>query len=337
MTTDRLSLALPTDVPRDAFDITVTQPQIDADTFLNTSDDTEALTGWVAAAEDELRQQTNDNMRISRAGVAGRRETYEQQTYRLPGHQQYRARFSTYTFDYDYDEKTIPLDNGRVLPFDSGEGDEIYAYRGLGDGTQWENITDEQGDAWDILDNVSGGLVVHPSELYEVMFGRVAGGVPFAGVGMDRLRVAISYRYGGLGGSLSRTAQTTLDTSLTTSDTGPTAVADGSRLPTAGVGGTIVMKIGGEYLEVDPDPAGDSIDINARGVRGTTAASHNAGDRVVYTPPAIRKAVAARAGMTLIGSSQYRSWLPDADAELDELDLLNELRGTWEGTIAALS
>jgi hypothetical protein len=337
MTADRLSLALPVDVPRDAFDVTVTQPQITADTFLNTADDSDAITGWIAAAEDELRHHTNDNMRISRAGVAGRRETYEQQTYRLPGHQQYRARFSEFTFDYDYDEMTIPLDNDRVLPFDSGEGDEIYAYRGLGDGTQWENITDDQGDAWDILDNVSGGLVVHPSELYEVMFGRVAGGVAFAGVGMDQLRVAISYRYGGLGGSLSRTAQTTLDTSLATGDTGPTAVTDGSRLPTSGVSGTIVMKIGGEYVEVDPDPAGDSIDINARGVRGTTAESHNAGDRVVYTPPAIRKAVAARAGMNLINSSQYRGFLPDSDAELGEREIYDNLDATWSDTIAALS
>jgi len=336
MTAERLSLALPVDIPRDAFDVTVTQPQIDADTFLNTDDDGEALTGYIAAAEDELRQLTDEDMRISRVGVAGNRPTYEQVTYQLPGHQQYRARFSQFTFDYDYDEKTIPLNNERVLPFDSADSDEIYAYRGLGDGTQWEEITDEQGDAWDILDNVGGRIVVHPSELYEVMFGRV-GGVPFAGVGMDQLRFSISYRYGGLGGSLSRTAQTALDTSLSTSDTGPTAVADGSRLPTSGVGGNIVMKIGGEYLEVDPDPGGNSIDIKARGVRGTTDESHNSGDRVVYTPPAIRKAVAARAGMSLINSSQYRGFLPDSDAELNEGDIYDNLDAMWSGTIEALS
>lgn len=336
MTAMRLSLCLPVDVPRDAFDVTVTQPQIDAGTFLNTDDDGEALTGYIAAAEDELRQFTDEGMQISRTGVAGKRETYEQQTYQLPGHQQYRARFSQFTFDYDYDEKTIPLDNERVLPFDSTEGDEIYAYRGLGDGTQWEDITDEQGDAWDVIDNAGGRLVVHPSELYEVMFGRV-GGVPFAGVGLDQLRLAISYRYGGLGGSLARTAQTTLNTSLSTSDTGPTAVADGSRLPTSGVGGTIVMKIGGEYVEVEPDPGGGSIDIKARGVRGTTAESQSSGERVVYTPPAIRKAVAARAGMTLINSSQYRGFLPDSDAELDEGDIYDNLDAAWSTTIDALS
>jgi hypothetical protein len=314
----------------------VTQAQIDADTFQQTDNDPDLLTSYIEDAEDEFRSVTDEDMRIGRAGVAGKRETYEQVTYRLPGHQQYRARFSEFTFDYDYDEKTVPLNNERVLPFDSTEDDEIYAYRGLGKGTQWENITDERGDAWDVLDNVGGRLVVHPSELYEVMFGRV-GGVPFAGVGMDQLRFAISYRYGALGGSLSRTAQTTLDTPLTASDTGATAVADGSRLPTTGVGGTIVMKINGEYVEVDPDPGGNSIDIKARGVRGTTAESHNSGDRVVYTPPAVRKAVAARAGMQLINSSQYRGFLPDSDAEIDEGTIYDNLESIYNGTVEALS
>jgi len=335
MTTERLSLALPVDVPRDAFDVTVTQSQINADTFLNTNDgDSEALTGYIAAAEDELRQLTDEDMRISRAGVAGKRETYEQQTYRLSGHQAYRSRFSQFTFDYDFDEVQLNLDNDRVLPFDSAEGDEIYFYRGLGDSTSWEDLTDDRGDAWDIVDNVDGQLTVEPEQLYRAMFGSVRRGLR---AGLDHLRVNISYRYGGLGGSLSRTAQTTLDTPLSTSDTGPTAVTDGSRLPTSGVGGTIVMKIGGEYLEVDPDPSGNIIDIKARGVRGTTAESHDSGDRVVYTPPAIRKVVAARAGMTLIDTTQYRGFLPNSDAEIDEGDIHDNLGSIWTSTVEALS
>jgi hypothetical protein len=334
MTADRLSLALPPDVPRDAFDVTVTQAQINSDTFLNTDNDAEALIGYIAAAEDELRQLTDEDMRISRAGVAGKRETYEQQRYRLPAHQAYRSRFSQFTFDYDFDEVQLNLDNDRVLPFDSTEGDEIHFYRGLGNSTSWEDLTDDRGDAWDIVDNVDGQLTVEPEQLYRAMFGSVRRGLR---AGLDHLRVNISYRYGGLGGSLSRTAQTTLDTSLTTGDTGPIAVADGSRLPTSGVGGNIVMKIGGEYVEVDPDPDGDSIDIKARGVRGTTAESHSSGDRVVYTPPAIRKAVAARAGMTLINTTQFRGFLPDSDAEIDESEMHSNLESVWMSTIDALS
>jgi hypothetical protein len=334
MTADRISLALPVDIPRDAFDVTVTQPQIDADTFLNTDNDSEALTGYIAAAEDELRQLTDEDMRISRAGVAGKRETYEQQTYRLPAHQAYRSRFSQFTFDYDFDEVQLNLDNDRVLPFDSAEGDEIYFYRGLGETDSWENLTDDRGDAWGVVDNIAGKLTVKPKQLYRSMFGSVRRGIR---AGLDHLRVNISYRYGGLGGSLSRTAQTTLDTSLTTSDTGKAAVTIGSRLPTSGVGGTIVMKIGGEYVEVDPDPGGDSIDIKARGVRGTTAKSHSSGDRIVYTPPAIRKAVAARAGMTLINSTQYRGFLPDSEAEIDESQIHSNLKSIWSGTVEALS
>jgi len=335
--TDRVSLALPVDVARQ-FDSTVSQAQIEADTFQSTTDDYDLLVSWIEDAEDEFRSLTDEDMRVGRVGVAGSRPTYEQVTYRLNGHKQYRARFSEYTFDYDYDEKTVRLDNERILPFDSAEGDAVYAYRGLSNdaGDGWEDITAEQGDAWGILNNVDGVLVVHPSELYEVMFGR-AGGVPRGGAAMDKLRLAISYRFGGLGGSRKRPAQTDLDGSLDSTQTTTVAVTDGSRLPGTDAGGTFVMKIGGEYLEVSPDPANDELDVQARGVRGTTGESHASGDRVTYAPPSIRKAVASRAGMQLISSSQYRGWLPDADAELDESAMHDNLKETWEGTIEALS
>jgi len=336
MTTDRISLCLPVDVSR-AFDATVSQAQIDADTFMSTGDDPDLLISYIEDAEDEFRQRTDEDMRVSRVGVAGKRETFEEQTYSLNGHKQYRARYSEFTFDYDYDEKTLRLDNERILPFDSAEGDAVYAYRGLtGDGSMWEEITDEEGSSWAIVNYVGGVMNVHPSEVYEVMFGRV-GGVPRGGAALDNLRLAISYRYGGLGGSLKRTAQTTLDTSLTDTATGSTAVGDGSRLPTDGTGGSIILKIGGEYVEVDPDPGGDSIDVLARGVRGTSGEAHDSGDRVVYTPPAVRKAVASRAGMDLISSSQYRGFLPDMDAELKESDMYNNLESTWQATVDALS
>jgi len=334
--TERVSLALPIDTVRQ-FDSTVTQAQLNADTFQESSDDIDLLVGWLEDAEDEFRQRTNEDMRVSRVGVADKRETFEEQTYKLSGHKQYRARYSEFTFDYDYDEKNMRLNNERVLPFDSAEGDAVYAYRGLSsDGSAWEDITDEEGDAWAIINYVDGILAVHPSELYEVMFGSV-GGVSGGGAAMDSLRLAVSYRHSGLGGSLKRSAQTTLDADLTASGTGTFAVTDGSRLPSDGTGGNIVLKIGGEYVEADPNPSADEIDIVARGVRGTIGEAHDTGDRLTYAPPAIRKAVASRAGMTLISSSQYRGYLPEMEAELDENDLYANLESVWEGTVEALS
>jgi len=291
-------------------------------------------------AEDEFRSLTNADMRVSRVGVAGNRRTYEQPTYKLSGHKAYRQSFSHYTFDYDYDEVEIRLENERVLPFDSTEGDEVYVYHGLGDGVggdNWEDITDEEGGMWGIVNNVEGILAVDPELLHEALLGRFDG-LPRGNQRLQKLRFAISYRYGGLGGSLKRTAQTTLDASLTDSQTGTVAVTDGSRLPSDGTGGNLILKIGGEYLEVDPDPANDQLNIIERGVRGTTGAAHSSGDRVTYTPASVRKAVAARAGMQLIETSTYSEFLlPDTDDSLDKPAKHDALEATWSATVEAMS
>lgn len=332
---DRPRLALPVDVAR-MFDITVPQAQIDSDTFLSESvDNPDALASLITDAADEFRAHTADSMTVSRVGVAGQRETFEQATYRLSGHKQYRQRFSHYTFDYDYDVEEVHLDNDRILPFDPAEGDAAYIWRGLDDTVDggWEEVTADRGETWDIIDYVNGVAVLHPREI-QIANTSTSTGVTLGSTRLNNVRLALSYRYGTLGGDRGRATETTLSSSLNSSDTGTVSVGDGSGFPVGQ--GEITVRIDSEYLSVAPDPGADSMDIRERGIRGTTAASHDADATVHYTPPAVRKAVAARAGQMLITSRRYRGWLPDTEDDLDMDAVHTNLGDVWTGTLQAL-
>jgi hypothetical protein len=337
MAEDRLSLCIPIDVAR-AFDSTVSQAQIGADTFQNTPDDDDYLASLIEDAEDEWRVQTDDTMQISRVGVSGQRTTFEQATYKISGHKLTKATFTGVTTEYLPDEDYIMLEQSNILPFDSSAGDAVYFYKGLDEtGDGWEEITTDENDIWQILDYREGRFVFQPTRLREEYFdtfGSAFGSVPSA---LKHLRFAISYRYGALGGSRGRATSTELSAGLTDTETGTVSVADGARFPTGSDSNAIVVLIDREYLRVEPDPANDQMNIVERGVRGTTAASHDSGDRVQYTPPAIRKAVASRAGMQLIGSSQYQDWLPDTESSLDKGDVYDNLESVWTTTVDAMS
>jgi len=167
MSNDRLTLALPIDVAR-AFDSTVTQAQINQSTFQNSPDDDDLIASFIEDAEDEFRLQTDVDMRVGRVGVQGKRETYETVEYKLSGHKQYRRKFSHATFDYSFREGTVHLDNQNILPFDPTQGDEAYIYWGLGgagNGEAWEEITDDRGEIWDIINNRAGEVVIDPNTL----------------------------------------------------------------------------------------------------------------------------------------------------------------------------
>lgn len=336
---DRLTLCLPIDVAR-LFDTQVTTAQIGTDTFVNSGDDDDTLASMIEDAEDELRAQTDESMRIARVGVAGQRETYEVVSYDLSGHQAYKRNWTGVSADYRQTEVTTGLDNDRILPFDSTAGDELYVYRGLRGstgGNTWEDITDEEGETWAIQNYAHGRIVFDPVLLFESQHTHQHG-ISVGGRGRLReLKVSISYRYGGLGGSRARATATDLSTGLSAGQTGTVSVSDGSGFPTGQNAGSIIVLIGREYLRVVPDPASGEMDIIERGVRGTTDAEHDSGDRVQYTPPAIRKAVAARAGMQLVQSNRYRGWLPNTEDDLDSGDVVDEMQAIWEGTIEALS
>jgi hypothetical protein len=334
MADTRLRLALPIDVAR-LFDSTVTQAQINSDTFPPSNDSDDLLASMIEDAENEFHQLTDSQMKLSTVGVEGQRETFEQPTYKISGHRTFKARYTGVFSDFDPDEKRIELENERLLPFDKAEGDRVYIYNGIGDGVNtWEDITDDQGDMWAILDHRRGTFVFDPEFAYEQIVGTRDGVSTVSAAARDSVRFAIRYRYGGLGGTRSTTATTSLDQSLTSSSTGSVDVTDAGRLP-----GTseVVVKIGREYLSIRPDPTADTVEILDRGVRGTTAASHDADDEVQYTPGGVRKAVAAHAAENLVTSGRYQGYLPDTEDDLDRGDMLDQFSEMWDTTIAALS
>lgn len=334
---ERLTHALPIDVARQ-FDHTTTQTQLENNTFQGSPDDRDVLAGLIEDAEGEFEQQTDVDMRLSRAGTPGRRETFEQLTYKIAGHESYKRNWSGVSGNYLPQEVEKNLQNGRVLPFDAAEGDKAYLYRGLGgsrtdDG--WEDVTDDYGSLWQIIDHREGMVVFHPLELERTMrSGRR--GVSMGRSRLNELRFAVSYRYGTLGGSRGSGAATSLTASLDATTTGTVGVEDGASLPGGGDGGSYVFKIGSEYVDAVVDVENDLLDVRERGVRGTNAESHAAGARVQYTPSAIRKAVSARAGMGLIQSGRYSGWLPDNDDDLDKRDVLDRLEQTWQTTIEVM-
>ncbi len=331
--TTRLTHALPIDVTR-LFDNTVTQTQIDANEFQNNPDNDDLLSSMIEDAEDELRQLSDVTLRVSREGVAGKRETYESVDYRLSGHKLYRQRFSHGTFDYSFEDVTVEVQNNRLLPFDDTLGDQVFIWRGIDDG--WQDITSDQGETWDVLDYRDGMIVISAEEVRRAMTRQIHSN-GLGGGRQTRVRLQLSYRYGGLGGARSQPTQTDLDESITDAQTGTVNVKDGSGFPTGEGSGSIVVLVGREYMSVVPDPGNDQMDIVERGVRGTTAAAHSSGDRVQYTPPSIRKAVAARAAQQLIDSGRYSAFLPDSDDEIGKDDMHSNFGSIWQGTIDALS
>lgn len=339
MADDRLTHALPIDVAR-LFDSTVSQAQIGADTFQNSPDDTDLIASMIEDAEAEFHRLTNGEMKIGRAGQAGFVDSYEQPTYKVSGHKLTKGTFTGVWSDYLPQESGIMLDNQRILPFDSTAGDEVLIYQGLNDGTgtRFKDVTDDRGELWDIVNHRSGRFVFSPIAAAEYLLdqntGALTGGVPSF---LKRIRFAVTYRYGGLGGSRSEPTRTTLTTSLTDTETGLVDVADGTAFPTSGSSGSVVVLIDREYMSVDPSPSTDEMELVERGVRGTTASAHDTDDRIQYTPPGIRKCIASRAGMQLINSGRYSDWLPDTEDDMSKSDVRDNLESTWDTTIEALS
>lgn len=343
MATDRVTLAHPWDVIR-TFDPTTSNAQLDGNNFQNTGDDADYLKSLIEDAEAEFHQLTDSRLRIGRVGVPGQRATYEQATYKISGHKLTKGTFSGVWTEYLPQEGEIMLENENVIPFDAAAGDEVFIYRGLGggsglgDGGAWENVTEKQGDMWAILDHGQGRFVFSPVEIASYLVdstGQINAGFPSF---LRRLRFAISYRSGGLGGSRGRPTQTTLAASIDDQQTDTVAVDDGATFP-GGAGGesAIAVLINDEYVLVEPDPANDQMRLVERGIRGTNPQAHDEGDRIQYTPPAIRKAVAARAGKELVQNSRFEQFLPDNEDDLNKNDIMGELQSTWDTTIQSLT
>ena len=334
----RTELCLPIDVARTLFDTTVTQAQINANTFQNSSGDRDLLLSMIEDAESEFYDAVSDQMKVGTVGLPGTRETYEQVTYDVSGHEQYKRTWTGTGGGYRNTERTTNLQKSRILPFDPAEGDEAYLYRGMATANSsddgWEDVTADQGDIWDIVNNREGRITLSPVAIEQSTRGSNHG---LSVAGRNRLRevrLAITYRYGALGGSRSTTAETTLVNSLSQGTTGTVDIGDGTRAPSTS---EVVVKIEDEYLSVTFDPDADTMTILERGVRGTTDSAHDADDVVFYAPPSVRKAVAAHAAENLVTSSRYSDWLPDTEDDIDKGDMLDQFSDIWTTTISALS
>jgi hypothetical protein len=333
---DRLSLALPVDVIR-RIDVTVSESQIDANQVLSSGQDYDAFASAIEDAEGEFKRMVGLSSRVSREGIPGKRETFEQPTYKTSGHALTKATFTGVWSDYLPEQQNIPLKNVRVLPFDSAEDDAVYFYMGLdADGSDWIDITDEKGDAWDIVDHRSGLFTFDPYTLIDDVIDYNAGSLRSMPNFLKRFRFAISYRHGILDRDSSQVGQTALSNTVTAGQTGGVAVDDVDVLSRGRVSSTAVLRIGPEYVTAEYDRANGEVDIIERGVRGTEAVEHDAGTTIMYVPPEYRKAVASRAGMEVATSSRYTGWLPDADDSMDRSEVIAELEATWSGIVDAL-
>jgi hypothetical protein len=324
------------DVAR-AIDATIPEAQIDNDTWLNSTDDPDAIYGMIESAESEFYNRTNTDLRVSREGTPGVRESYESVTYELSGHKQYRRNFSHGTYDYSFREGTVHLNNERVMPFDPDEDDEAYVYWGLSSDQTWEDITDDRGDFWDIIDHRAGLIAIDPNELLRARSRTGDSGIPLGSGNIRNLRINITYRHGALDRSQEWVGTTTLAESIDDTQTGAVEVADLAQLPSGVTSDNVVVTLGSEHIHARIDRDADRLDIQARGVRGTEAQSHSSGDDVTYVPPQYRKAVAARAGMELLATGRYRGYLPDTEADIDNSEAMDELERMWSGTVEALS
>jgi len=332
---NRVSLALPIDVIR-LLDVTVSDAQITNDQPLASGDDYDAFASAIEDAEGEFKRQVSLSSRVSREGIPGRTESFEQPTYKVSGHKTTKATFTGVWTDYLPQEAEVRLANDRVLPFDTAEDDEAYFYQGLDADSKWVDISDEQGESWDILNHRKGTLVFYPYDFIEEIIDVNLGGLRGIPTFLRNFRFAISYRHGVLDRSSSQVGQTELAASLTDSQTGTVAVDDVEVLSRGRVSSTAILRIGSEYLTATYDRSAGDVDIIERGVRGTTAVSHDTGETVMYVPPEYRKAIAARAGMQIGSSMRYSEWLPESDDSMSREEVVGELQEIWDGTLTAL-
>lgn len=331
--TDRLGLALPIDVAR-VFDHTVTQAQIDANTWPGGSDDSQdVLESAIEGAEDEFRTTANLDIGVSRTGIPGEIETYEEVTYKLPGHQAFKRSWSRSARDYRPTEVEKGLGGKRIMPWDTTEGDEARVWRGFGrnEADRWEDISDDHGDTWEIIDYREGKIAIHPIKLHKALSN--VHGITHGGQRLHKVRLRLTYRFGDLGRGRSLVRKSQLDEAITDTDTGATSVVDADVFPATVAGGALILLVGQEYVRANIDRSVGNIDILERGVRGSSASSHSSGDRVQFIPPMVRNAVSARAGMQMIVSGRYDAFLPDSEDVIDKSNMLEEMRSTWDTAV----
>jgi len=211
----------------------------------------------------------------------------------------------------------IDLSHSEINPIDASKGDVIEVRTGR---DNFEDFTDEEGDEFSLVYR-DGQLKLYRFLLNQLRFEDQ----------QERL-VRLTYRYGGLGGGRNKGATTTLSSSVADTDTA-LSVNDAARLPPT----PIVVMVGesavdAEYVRVtDIDRATDTLTVS-RGVRQSTAASHDSGDIVQYTPTDVREAVAAKAAELLTLDDDARTAIPDDGQLTSRTARADRFRDEWEET-----
>jgi len=213
----------------------------------------------------------------------------------------------------------INLDHDEVNPIDRAQGDRIEVRTGR---DTFTDITAEEGDEYSVVYR-DGQL-----KLYRFLLNRLR----FEA--QDERLVRLTYRHGGLGGDRESGATTTLTAAASGTDT-TLSVTDSARIPPA----PLALLLGesaatAEYIRVtDIDRQADDLTVS-RGVRQTTAISHDTGATVQYTPVDVREAVAAKAAETLTLDDEAKLSIPDDGQLTSRTNRADRFRDEWDATTA---
>lgn len=217
----------------------------------------------------------------------------------------------------------VYLDHRHVVPFDATQGDVIERRTGR---NSWTDITAEEGNSW-VADYRKGKLTLFRLPGF--------GHLPVLRRWKERF-VRLRYRIRGAATDVHTSGQTTLSNDITDSQTGPVDVADAAKLP---AGGGPMLVGGDEYVQVGSVDAGaDTIEVATRGIRASTATSHDSGAVVHYCPPQVRDAVAAKTARWLVLNADWTDALVDTGSGAPQpQSKLDDWEREWNETVARYS
>lgn len=286
--------------PLRVFDPQLSMSDLESNGYIGSQDDEDRVLAALEDAESEFDSLTRNPQREVRVGVPGEPATFEHQSADLRRNQ---------------NGVKVWLDNTHVTPIDPDEGDSIEIRTGR---DSWRDITNES-DRWEF--NYRDGWVRFFSRLHRSMYRQSA---------RDRI-IRICYRHGALGGDPHSAGQTTLTSGVTSGDS-TAEVDDYARLPQEG----LLLVDGSEYVSARRG-AGGTLELNARGIRGTTDQDHESGSVVHFCPSDVRKAVAHRAAIELLTYDDWVHQLVDTDHGIQSSMKTDEWKETWEKTLSKYS
>jgi len=293
----RTNYAHPVDVIR-KYNPQVTLQNLKDDGLIGNSD-LEQVRARIQGVESEFDSMTGAPMREVRVGTPNHPQTWEYQEAEM-----YRTEYGA----------KVWLDNGKLLPIRSAEGDTIELRTGK---DTWDDITSEEGDRWE-ADYEKGWIRI---------FARYRRTVRRKQLRDKFLRV--TYRHGARGGRHDQAGQTTISSQASAGDT-TIQVEDASRLRPEGL-----LFVGGdEYIFADVvDYDNDEIDVLTRGARGTEDQQHDSGTTVHYCPDYVREAVAARAAQEVL---RYEDWVDDLveSGGYSVQDKMSDWQDEWEKALS---